>query len=79
MVQVIHPFGFLMFVVERSPNYGQEFITLNRLLQESFRAGIQYTFLVCLPVTPRQHDHRDGRKIEVCFQYVQDNEPIAGW
>ncbi len=79
MIRVKCPSGFPMFFIERLPNHGEEFITLNGLLQEGFRAGIKYTFLVCFPVTPGQHDHRDGRKIEACFQYVQDNEPIAGW
>jgi hypothetical protein len=65
-----------MFLIERSSNYCQEFIGLNRLLQESSAASIQYTFFVCSPVTPGQDDYRNGREIEVRFQYIQDNEPI---
>jgi hypothetical protein len=79
MVQVMHHFGFVMFFIEGLPNHGQQFITLNRLLQESSRASIEYTFLVCSPVTPGQDDYRDGREMEVCFQHIQDNEPIPGW
>jgi len=37
---------------------------------------MEYTFFVCTPVTSGQDDYRDGREIEVCFQYIQDNEPI---
>jgi hypothetical protein len=61
MVQVMHHFGFLMFFIERLPNYGQEFISLNRLLQESSSTSIEYTVLACSPVTPGQDDYRDGR------------------
>jgi hypothetical protein len=42
-----------MRFTERLPNYGQELVTLNRLLQESFRTSIEYTFLIGSPVTPR--------------------------
>ena len=72
----MHHAGFLMLFIERLPNYGQEFIRLNRFLQESFGASIEYTFFVCSPVTPGQDDYRDGREIYGCFQYIQDNEPI---
>src|ERR1700733_1576911 len=65
-----------MCFTERLPDYGQELITLNRLLQESFRTSIEYTFFVCSPVTPGQDDYWDGREIKVCFQYIQNNEPI---
>ena len=41
-----------MRFTERSPNYGQKFITLYRLLQESLRTGMEYTFFVGSPVTP---------------------------
>ena len=67
MVQVMYRVGFLMRFIERVPNYGQEFICLNRFLQESSAAGIEYTFFVCFPVTPGQDDYRDGREVEVCF------------
>ena len=67
-----------MRCIERVANYGEEFISLNRLLQESSTAGIEYAFFVCSPVTPGQDDYRDGREIGVCFQYIQDNEPIPG-
>jgi hypothetical protein len=56
MVQVMHHVGFVVFFIEGLPNHGQEFISLNRLLQESSRASIEYTFLVCSPVTPRQDE-----------------------
>jgi hypothetical protein len=52
MAQVLHHVGFLMRFIERVPNYGQEFIILDRLLQESSSASIEYTFFVCSPVTP---------------------------
>jgi hypothetical protein len=65
-----------MLFVERPPNHGQEFIRLNRFLQESLGAGIKDTFFVCSPVTSGQNDYRDGRQIEVCFQHIQDNESI---
>jgi uncharacterized radical SAM superfamily Fe-S cluster-containing enzyme len=52
IVRVMLPLGFLIFFNERLPNYRQEFISLNRLLQESAATGIEYTFLVCSPVTP---------------------------
>ena len=78
MVQVVHPPGFLMLFIERLPNQGQEFISLNRFLQESSAASIEYTFFVRFPVTPGQDDYRDGREIDVRFQSIQDNEPIPG-
>jgi hypothetical protein len=52
LVQVMHHFGFLMFFVERLPNYSQEFISLNRLLQESSSASLEYTVLACSSVAP---------------------------
>ena len=52
MLLVKRRLGFLMFFIERLPNYGQEFITLNRLLQESSRTSVEYTFFVGSPVTP---------------------------
>jgi hypothetical protein len=58
----MHPFGFLMFFIERLPNHGQEFISLNRFLQESSGASIEYTFFVCSPVTPGQDDYLNGRE-----------------
>jgi hypothetical protein len=61
MVQVMHHFGFLMFFIKCLPNYGQEFISLNQLLQESSSNIIEYTVLACSPVTPGQDDYRDGR------------------
>jgi hypothetical protein len=76
MVRVMHPFGFLIFLNERLPNYCQEFIRLNWLLQESSAASIEYTFFGCSPITPGQDDYRNRREIEVCFQYIQDNETI---
>jgi hypothetical protein len=69
-------FGFLIFFNESLANYGREFISLNWLLQESSAASIEYTFFGCSPVTPGQDDYRNGREVEVCFQYIQDNEPI---
>ncbi len=78
MLQIMHPTRFLTLFSERLTNDGQEFIRLNRFWQESSAAGIEYTFFVCFPVTPGQDDYRDGRKIEVCFQCIQDNEPIPG-
>jgi len=78
MVQVIHHAGLLMRFIERVLNYGQEFIRLNRFLQESSAASIEYTLFVRFPVTPGQNDYRDGREIAVCFQYIQNNEPIPG-
>jgi hypothetical protein len=65
-----------MRFIERVANYGQEFISLNRLLQESSAASVEYTLFVCSPVTPGQDDYRDGRESEVFFQYIQDNEPV---
>ena len=67
-----------MRFIEGVPNYGQEFIRLNRFLQERSAAGIEYTFFVCFPVTPGQDDYRDGREINVCFQRVQDDKAIPG-
>lgn len=64
MVQVLDPFGFRMLFIERLPDYGQEFIRLNRFLQEGPAAGIEYTFFVCYPVTTGQDDYRDGREIQ---------------
>ena len=78
MVQVMHPTGFRALFIERLPNYGQELIRLNRFRQENSGAGIEYTFFVCSPVTPGQDDDRDGRETAVCFQCIQDNEPIPG-
>jgi hypothetical protein len=49
-----------MRFIEGVPNYGQEFIRLNRFLQKRSAAGIEYTFFVCFSVTPGQDDYRDG-------------------
>jgi hypothetical protein len=46
----MHNFWFLMFFTERVPNYGQEFISLNRLLQESSSASFECTVLACFAV-----------------------------
>ncbi len=67
-----------MRFIERVPNYSQEFISLNRFLQESSAASIENTFFICSPVTPGQDDYRDGREIDICFQRIQDNKPIPG-
>ena len=69
---------FLMRFIERVLNYSQEFIRLNRFLQEGSAAGIEYPFFICVPVTPRQDDYRDGREIDVFFQKIQNDEPISG-
>jgi hypothetical protein len=49
-----------MRFIERVLNYGQEFIRLNRFLQEGFATGIEHTFFVGSPVAPGQHDYRDA-------------------
>ena len=67
-----------MRFIEGVPNYGQEFIRLNRFLQKRSAASVEYTFFVCFPVTPGQDDYRDGREIKVCFQRIQDNKAIPG-
>ena len=41
-----------MRFTERLPNYGQEFIGLNRFRQESSGTSMEYTFFVRSPVTP---------------------------
>ena len=78
MLQVMDPLGFLRGFIERVPNYGQEFIRLNRFLQERSAAGIEHTRFVGSPVTPGQDNYRNGRKVDVVFQNIQDNEPISG-
>jgi hypothetical protein len=75
MVQVMHHFGFVMFFIERLPNHGQEFISLNRLLQEGSRASIEYTFFVCSPVTPGQDDYRNDERWRFVFNVSKTTNP----
>ena len=52
LIQVIHPFGFRMCLIERFPNHGQEFMSLNRFRQEGSRASMEHTFFVRSSITP---------------------------
>jgi hypothetical protein len=67
-----------MRFIEGVPNYGQEFVRLNRFLQERPAARIEYSFFIRFPVTSGQDNYRDGLEINVCLQRVQDNKAIPG-
>ena len=48
---------------QRLPNFGQEFITIGRFLEEGHRTGVQRPFLIVNRISGAEHDDWSGHKI----------------
>src|SRR3984893_14640837 len=62
---------------QRLPNFGQEFITIGRFLEEAHRPSVQRTFLIVSRISGAEHDDWSCHKICQASHPFKDQEPVT--
>src|ERR1700730_5679951 len=76
--QIMHHRGGTVLFAQGFANRRQELAVVHRLLQESFRSGLERPVHICGSVASGHDNHRDQGKTVIGFQSLQDAEAIAG-